>query len=225
MNCSLNLDEKKGIHNKLGPGEDIELREEEDTERVDPSGKTIYQRIEPRATLTLIEKLEPSGKSESIEKLEQSGENNQSVKIESILTLKPGENTKLREKLERLEGRELERKINVLERQRAYRWALSGGFRELESLLPHSPRRRRDRASIVTDSIVYIKDLQQDRQTLSEDLSVALTEVARLETATATDVTRQKDSDVALRTMTRNLRELRREVQKLQKRGLERLNV
>ncbi|KAG0091348.1 hypothetical protein BGZ92_000890 [Podila epicladia] len=196
---ALNLGEKKYIPKKLGLGEKIELCEEEDTNRVEPKGKIMYQRIGPRATLTLIEKPQSSDKSESIEKPKQSEENSQSVKIESILTLKPGEKTKLRENLERLEEWELQKKLEEFQKQKAYRWALSGGFRELESLLPHGTRRRRDRPSIITDSVAYIKDLQQDKQTLSEDLSVALTEVARLETVTTTDDTQQNESDAALR--------------------------
>ncbi|KAG0033633.1 hypothetical protein BGZ82_006025 [Podila clonocystis] len=172
---------------ELEPGENIAFDKENDLDE-EPSEVTMYQQIGPSATLQLVEKMEPRTKFDPIEKklkekLRSSESEDLCVKIESVLTLKPSERTELHEKLERFDEAERRRRLERLEKHREYERRISDGIRELWYILPCNLRSGSDKASIVSDSVVYMKNLQQD-------LSAALTENARMETATATILNR-----------------------------------
>ncbi|KAG0027310.1 hypothetical protein BGZ81_005717 [Podila clonocystis] len=196
------------------PGENFAFDKENDLDD-EPSEVTMYQQIGPSVTLQLVEKMEPRAKCDPIEKklkekLWSSESEDLCVKIESVLTLKPSERTELHEKLERFDEAERRRRLERLEKQREYERRISDGIRELWYILPCNLRSGRDKASIVSDSVVYMKNLQQD-------LSAALTENARLETATTTDDTQQNDYDAALQVVTHRFETLRHEVEKIRK--------
>lgn len=162
-------------------------------EQGEPSEGDLLYQLGPRATLDLIEKVGSSAKLGPIEKI------------------------KLRERLERLQKMERDRKLEVLEKQKTRRRGISERIHEIESLLPYNPRSGRDQKSILSHAIVYVKSLQQDYMATAQDLSAALTEIARLETTTETDDNQKKESDAALRALLSRLEELKREVEDLRK--------